>query len=121
MDFQVLLSKWMKEKNMSVYKLSALSGVPKSTIFNYKKGVCPTLDKAECLLKALGVRASIGEIGQGCSYCTNENRPAWDLDCVNCTDWHYRFCPICGKPLTDEAVQMVMEKINNMEEMTNEH
>ena len=32
-----------------------------------------------------------------------------------------KFCPFCGKPLTDEAVQMVMEKINNMEEMTNEH
>ena len=32
-----------------------------------------------------------------------------------------RFCPFCGKPLTDEAVDMVMEKINNMEEMTNEH
>ena len=31
------------------------------------------------------------------------------------------FCPYCGAPMTDEAVQMVMEKINNMEEMTNEH
>ena len=32
-----------------------------------------------------------------------------------------RFCPYCGAPMTDEAVDMVMEKINNMEEMTNEH
>ena len=32
-----------------------------------------------------------------------------------------KFCPFCGKPLTDEAVEMVMEKINNMEEMKNEH
>ena len=32
-----------------------------------------------------------------------------------------QFCPNCGAPMTDEAVQMVMEKINNMEEMTNEH
>lgn len=31
------------------------------------------------------------------------------------------FCPNCGAPMTDEAVEMVMEKINNMEEMTNEH
>jgi recombinational DNA repair protein RecR len=31
------------------------------------------------------------------------------------------FCPVCGDAKTDEAVQMVMEKINNMEEMTNEH
>lgn len=32
-----------------------------------------------------------------------------------------RFCQWCGAPMTDEAVDMVMEKINNMEEMTNEH
>lgn len=31
------------------------------------------------------------------------------------------FCRNCGCPHTDEAVEMVMEKINNMEEMTNEH
>lgn len=31
------------------------------------------------------------------------------------------FCPYCGAPMTDEAVEMVMEKINNMEEITNEH
>ena len=30
------------------------------------------------------------------------------------------FCPHCGAPMTDEAVEMVMEKINNMEEITNE-
>ena len=34
---------------------------------------------------------------------------------------NYTFCPKCGRPFTDEAVDMVMEKINNMEEMTNEH
>ena len=32
-----------------------------------------------------------------------------------------KFCANCGAPMTDEAVEMVMEKINNMEEMTNEH
>lgn len=31
------------------------------------------------------------------------------------------FCPNCGAPMTEEAVEMVMEKINNMEEITNEH
>lgn len=31
------------------------------------------------------------------------------------------FCEVCGAPMTDESVDMVMEKINNMEEMTNEH
>ena len=27
----------------------------------------------------------------------------------------FLFCPKCGKPLTDEAVEMVMERINEME------
>ena len=29
----------------------------------------------------------------------------------------HRFCPSCGAPMTDEAVEMVMERINKMEEM----
>ena len=29
----------------------------------------------------------------------------------------YIFCPNCGAPMTDEAVQMVMERINKMEGM----
>lgn len=30
----------------------------------------------------------------------------------------FRFCPVCGKPLTDEAVDMTLKR---MEEMMNEH
>ena len=32
-----------------------------------------------------------------------------------------KWCPKCGKAMTDEAVDMVMERISEMEEMTNEH
>ena len=31
------------------------------------------------------------------------------------------FCKSCGAPMTDEAVQMVMERLNKMEEIKNEH
>ena len=31
------------------------------------------------------------------------------------------FCSICGQPKTDKAVDIIMKKINNMEEMINEH
>ena len=47
-----------------------------------------------------------------CSRCEH------DLDSLEVPN---HFCPACGAPMTDEAVEMVMEKINNMEEMTNEH
>ena len=33
----------------------------------------------------------------------------------------YRFCPYCMSPMTDKAVDMVMERINKMEEITDEH
>ena len=32
---------------------------------------------------------------------------------------NYTFCPKCGSPFTDEAVEMVMERINKMEETEN--
>ena len=44
--------------------------------------------------------------------------------CTKCgavQEYESTFCCHCGAPLTDEAVEMVMEKINNMEEITNEH
>ena len=48
----------------------------------------------------------------------------WVCSCCGLEDDNgdcFDFCPSCGSPMTDEAVEMVMEKINNMEEMTNEH
>lgn len=41
--------------------------------------------------------------------------------CGRTPDVETPFCAWCGAPMTDEAVEMVMEKINNMEEITNEH
>ncbi len=32
----------------------------------------------------------------------------------------HRFCPACGAPMTDEAVDMVMERINKLEGMKND-
>ena len=31
---------------------------------------------------------------------------------------HYHFCPACGAPMTDEAVQMVMERLEALYEKT---
>lgn len=33
----------------------------------------------------------------------------------------YRFCPYCSSPMTDEAMEIAMERINKMEEITDEH
>lgn len=55
------LKKLRKEKNLSVPKLAELSGLPKTTIYNYEKGSEPTINKADKLLKALGVTMVIGK------------------------------------------------------------
>lgn len=62
MTFKEVLTQKREQKEVSVYKLSAMSGVPKSTIFSYERGVTPTLDKADKLLKALGVSLVIGAV-----------------------------------------------------------
>lgn len=43
--------------------------------------------------------------------------------CKVCVSGRYQqanFCAACGAPLTDEAVQMVMERINKLEGIKNE-
>lgn len=41
-------------------------------------------------------------------------------ECSNCGEWVYgkvqdvNFCPFCGVPMTDEAVDMVMERLEEM-------
>lgn len=61
MDFQTELTEQRKQAGISVYKLSELSGVPKSTIFNYERGVAATIDKADKLLRALGATLVLGD------------------------------------------------------------
>ena len=62
-------------------------------------------------------REQVEKVWKGCALCN------WGgLDCVGIDsdgvylskppeDERFRFCPVCGKPLTDEAVQMVMERL----------
>ena len=43
------------------------------------------------------------------------------VECSNCGEWVYgklqdaNFCPFCGVPLTDEAVDMVMERLEEVQ------
>lgn len=62
MNFSTQLVEFRKQAGISLKKLSDMSGVPVTTIFNYEHGVTPTLDKADKILKALGVSFAIGEV-----------------------------------------------------------
>lgn len=44
---------------------------------------------------------------------------SWVCRCAKCgcpQDYKHNFCPNCGAAQTDEAVQMVMERLNKLEE-----
>ena len=59
-----------------------------------------------CANGDLGVQADIGSAGKGDTFglvVYNHLLASGYVD--------FPFCPFCGKPMTDEAVQMVMERI----------
>ena len=58
-----------------------------------------------------------GEWTPGDSICPICEKNKFDgLDADIWADWMPNFCPHCGAPMTDEAVQMVMERLNKLEE-----
>lgn len=80
-------------------------------------------------------REQVEKVWPGCHKCRTCDSCAYrtikpeEEPCFSCnTDIYsnYRpepgriFCSTCGAPMTDEAVQMVMERINKMEETGNE-
>ena len=77
-------------------------------------------------------REQVEKVFPGCPYCKPDSEGYLqkfgaysilngELKTGHCKPQKISFCPHCSRPLTDEAVEMVMEKINNMEEITNEH
>ena len=74
-----------------------------------------TDETVDTLLTALRPvsREQVEKVWRGCKYCDEE----WGT-CNPITNRFtmpprggIRFCPMCGRPLTDEAVQMVMERL----------
>ena len=78
------------------------------------------IELAEAALNALRPtsREQVEELWTGCKYCDKE----WGT-CDPITNRFtmpprggIQFCPMCGKPLTDEAVQIVMERLEAMKD-----
>lgn len=61
MNFKELLIKERNKRGITIGYLSVLSGIPKTTIQNYENGTMPSLEKADKLLRALGVEITIGK------------------------------------------------------------
>lgn len=74
-------------------------------------------------------RERLEKVWRGCSWCNNEGKKPENWECSLLDDrgfsvvvgdevvWtNAEFCPVCGKPLTDEAVDMVMERLEALNE-----
>ena len=75
------------------------------------------LDLAISALRPVS-REQVEEVWRGCEYCGEE----WGT-CNPITNRFtmpprggIRLCPMCGKPLTDEAVEMVLERLEVLED-----
>ena len=68
-------------------------------------------------------REMVEKVWRGCSWCNNEGKKPENWECSLLDDrgfsvvvgdevvWtNAEFCPVCGKPLTDEAVDMMLER-----------
>ena len=88
----------------------------------------PTLDETGCsVTEAMKValsalrpvsREQVDKVWRGCNECTSCKLCIWNetKKCNGCKNMYSfkplsDFCPRCGKPLTDEAVDMVMERM----------
>ena len=89
---------------------------------------CGLYDEAATALSALRPvsREQVEKVWRGCEYCEkhkinlvriemNYNDSPGSPERLNPTRVP-KFCPICGRPLTDEAVEMVMERLEALYE-----
>ena len=88
-------------------------------------------EMAEIALTALRPvsREQVEKVWRGCSWCNNEGKKPENWECSLLDDCGFsvvvgdevvwtnaEFCPVCGKPLTDEAAQMVMERLEALKD-----
>ena len=91
------------------------------------------LDLALAALRPVS-REQVEQVWRGCQECKPRcglcvHMGAWDKHgkphiCERCEDFSnfesdQRFCEVCGAPMTDKAVEMVMERLEGMKNETN--
>lgn len=64
------------------------------------------LDIALAALRPI-TQEDVEKVWRGCEHCTNSHARQ---------NLGYQFCEHCGRPLTDEAMQMVMERLEELNE-----
>ena len=99
---------------------SGFGGNPGENDFLYRR----RKEMAEIALTALRPvsRERVEKVWRGCSYCKEDGEGYvkkfgaysirhGELTTGHCKSQKIKFCPHCSRPLTDEAVEMVMERL----------
>lgn len=120
------MSMTREEAIINLKKLIALfhTASEQSKMVDYSK-IIETLEFAAAALRPVS-REQVEKSWKGCEYCSGDvdNRSYLDSkrlyldknglltdEIENIDILRLSFCPVCGKPLTDEAVEMVMERL----------
>lgn len=87
------------------------------------------LDLALSALRPVS-RERVEQVWKGCSWCNNERKRPENWECSLLDDdgfsvvfgdelcWtNAEFCPVCGKPLSDEAVEMMLERLEALKDV----
>ena len=108
------------EKSYALFKagLNALRPVSREQVEKGFPGcqMCEgwnTIKLNPCANGDLGVQADIGSSGKGDTFGLVVYNRRLASGYVN-----FQFCPFCGKPKTDEAVEMVMERMDKCINLT---
>lgn len=114
-----------EEAIVNLEKLIALfyTASEQSKMVDYSK-IIETLEFAAAAIRPVS-RERIEKVWSGCHECSSCELCIWN-ETKKCNDCKNRnsfrplsdFCPKCGKPLTDEAVEMVMRRLEEMHETT---
>ena len=108
--------------------LTWIAGWESRTVKNLRSAIQKAQDAALSALRPVS-RERVEKAWRGCSWCNNEGKKPENWECSLLDDrgfsvvvgdevvWtNAEFCPVCGKPLTDEAVQMVMERLEELKD-----
>lgn len=127
---------------MSMTREEAIKHLRNDWFMSLGGQLCVDEDKKDAFLEAVGMgikalrpvsREQITKIWPGCDACeipcnNCESIYAWDRygkpqECTGCPENEYKnytpesqFCEFCGKPLTDEAVEVMMESLEALHE-----
>ena len=115
-----------------IKRLKALKARCERLIVSSDRGPEEWRKDAEALDLALSAlrpvsREQVEKVWPGCSYCKTDSDgyvrkfgaysiQNGELETGHCKPQKIKFCPHCSRPLTDEAVQMVMERLEALHE-----